>query len=89
LSSSSEFAPKTLYWTNIRETEELWLGCCTESYEVALGGLSFWPYEQSLCPPDVEATQTVEIIDFVSLDEVDPLLFYKPYYLEVGKGGRL
>src|ERR1700693_4114106 len=27
---------------------------------------------------DVEATQTVNIINFVSLDEVDPLLFYKP-----------
>jgi DNA end-binding protein Ku len=36
---------------------------------------------------DVEATQTVDIINFVSLDEVDPLLFYKPYYLESGKGG--
>ncbi len=36
---------------------------------------------------DVEATQTVDIINFVALDEVDPLLFYKPYYLEVGKGG--
>lgn len=36
---------------------------------------------------DVEATQTVDIINFVAMDEVDPLLFYKPYYLEVGKGG--
>lgn len=36
---------------------------------------------------DVEATQTVDIINFVSLEEVDPLLFYKPYLLEVGKGG--
>jgi DNA end-binding protein Ku len=36
---------------------------------------------------DVEATQTVDIINFVSLEDVDPLLFYKPYYLEVGKGG--
>jgi len=36
---------------------------------------------------DVEATQTVDIINFVTLDEVDPLLFYKPYYLESGKGG--
>jgi DNA end-binding protein Ku len=36
---------------------------------------------------DVEATQTVDIINFVALDDVDPLLFYKPYYLEVGKGG--
>lgn len=36
---------------------------------------------------DVEATQTVDILNFVNLDEVDPLLFYKPYYLEVSKGG--
>lgn len=36
---------------------------------------------------DVEATQTVDILNFVRLDEVDPLLFSKPYYLEVGKGG--
>ncbi len=37
---------------------------------------------------DVEATQTVDIINFVKIEEVDPLLFYKPYYLEVGKGGQ-
>jgi DNA end-binding protein Ku len=36
---------------------------------------------------DVEATQTVDIMNFVSLEDVDPLLFYKPYFLEVGKGG--
>lgn len=36
---------------------------------------------------DVEATQTVEIIQFVELNEVDPLLFYKPYYMEAEKGG--
>ncbi|MEN3941595.1 Ku protein [Prosthecobacter sp. SYSU 5D2] len=36
---------------------------------------------------DVEATQTVDIINFVSLQEVNPLLFYKPYHLEVAKGG--
>ena len=36
---------------------------------------------------DVEATQTVEIIQFVELQEVDPLLFYKPYYMEAEKGG--
>jgi DNA end-binding protein Ku len=37
---------------------------------------------------DVEATQTVDIINFVAIEEVDPLFFYKPYYLEVGKGGQ-
>ena len=36
---------------------------------------------------DVEATQTVEILQFVRSSEVDPLLFYKPYYMEVAKGG--
>jgi DNA end-binding protein Ku len=36
---------------------------------------------------DVEATQTVEIMNFVESNKVDPLLYYKPYYLEVGKGG--
>lgn len=36
---------------------------------------------------DVEATQTVDIMNFVALEAVNPLLFYKPYYLEPGKGG--
>ncbi len=36
---------------------------------------------------DVEATQTVDIMNFVAIEDVDPLLFYKPYYLEVSKGG--
>ena len=36
---------------------------------------------------DVEATQTVDIINFVDAAEVNPLLFYKPYYMEAGKGG--
>lgn len=36
---------------------------------------------------DVEATQTVDIMNFVSIDDVDPLLFYKPYFLEASKGG--
>src|SRR6478735_2076387 len=43
--------------------------------------------EEDFTRVDVEATQTVDIMNFVSLDDVDPLLFYKPYYLEVGKGG--
>src|SRR5947207_6623178 len=34
---------------------------------------------------DVEATQTVDIMNFVSIDDVDPLLFYKPYFLEAAK----
>jgi DNA end-binding protein Ku len=36
---------------------------------------------------DVEATQTVDIISFVKLEEINPLFFYKPFYMEAGKGG--
>lgn len=36
---------------------------------------------------DVEATQTVDIMNFISIEDVDPLLFYKPYFLEASKGG--
>src|SRR5881396_2607835 len=36
---------------------------------------------------DIEATQTVDIIDFVQLDEIDPMFFDKPYYLEPQKAG--
>ena len=43
--------------------------------------------EEDFARVDVEATQTVDIINFVAIDDVDPVLFYKPYYLEVGKGG--
>ncbi len=36
---------------------------------------------------DLEATQTVDIQDFVDEEEIDPMFFYKPYYLEPQKGG--
>ena len=36
---------------------------------------------------DLEATQTVDIQDFVNQEEIDPMFFYKPYYLEPQKGG--
>jgi DNA end-binding protein Ku len=34
----------------------------------------------------IEGTQTVDILNFIKLDEVNPLLFYKPFFLESGKG---
>jgi DNA end-binding protein Ku len=37
---------------------------------------------------NIEATQTVEITDFVNLDQIDPMFFDKPYYLEPQKGGK-
>ncbi len=36
---------------------------------------------------NVKATQTLDIEDFVLLDEVDPMLFDRPYYLVPQKGG--
>jgi DNA end-binding protein Ku len=36
---------------------------------------------------DVEATQTVDIIDFVPLADINPMYFNKPFYMEPGKGG--
>jgi DNA end-binding protein Ku len=36
---------------------------------------------------DLEATQTVDIKYFVDQKEIDPMFFYKPYYLEPQKGG--
>ncbi len=36
---------------------------------------------------DIEATQTVDIMNFVELDEINPVHFFKPYYMESEKGG--
>ncbi len=36
---------------------------------------------------DVEATQTVDILDFVELDDIDPVFFAKPFYMVPAKGG--
>ncbi len=36
---------------------------------------------------DIEATQTIDITDFVELEEVNPMYFNKPYYIEAAKGG--
>lgn len=36
---------------------------------------------------DIEATQSVDILDFVDLEDIDPIYFDKPYYLEPEKRG--
>jgi len=35
----------------------------------------------------IESTHSIDITDFVDLDDVDPKFFYKPYFLEAQKGG--
>jgi DNA end-binding protein Ku len=35
----------------------------------------------------IESTHSIDITDFVDIDQVDPKFFYKPYFLEAQKGG--
>jgi DNA end-binding protein Ku len=43
--------------------------------------------EEDFRRADVEATQSVDIIEFVELDQIDPMFFERPYYLEPQKKG--
>ncbi len=36
---------------------------------------------------DLEATDTIDIVDFVELTQINPIYFHRPYYLEPQKGG--
>lgn len=44
--------------------------------------------EEDLEAVQPKLTKTIEIESFVSLDDIDPILFDKPYYLEPDKRGR-
>jgi DNA end-binding protein Ku len=43
--------------------------------------------DEDLEKADVELTKTIQIQEFVREDEIDPVYFDKPYYLEPQKGG--
>src|SRR5438552_1564020 len=43
--------------------------------------------DEDLEKADVEHSKTIQIMEFVSEEEIDPLYFDKPYYLEPQKGG--
>ena len=43
--------------------------------------------DEDLDRADVELTKTIQIQEFVQEDEIDPVYFDKPYYLEPQKGG--
>ena len=43
--------------------------------------------EEELEKANVEMTHTIDIEQFVDLDDIDPLYFDKPYYLVPDKGG--
>ena len=36
---------------------------------------------------DLEATDTIDIVDFVAIAQINPIYFHRPYYLEALKGG--
>lgn len=44
--------------------------------------------DQELKSANVEATQSIDILDFVEAAEISPMYFDKPYYLEPLKNGR-
>jgi DNA end-binding protein Ku len=44
--------------------------------------------DEDLKQANVEATQSIDIAQFVDLNEIDPKFFEKPYYLEPEKKGR-
>jgi DNA end-binding protein Ku len=43
--------------------------------------------DEDLEGADVELTRTIQVMEFVSESEIDPVYFDKPYYLEPQKGG--
>ena len=43
--------------------------------------------EEDFAKVKIESTHSIDISDFVEVDQVDPKFFYKPYFLEPQKGG--
>ena len=43
--------------------------------------------DEDLDKADIELTKTIQIVEFVQEEQIDPLFFDKPYYLEPQKGG--
>src|SRR5437763_2813615 len=43
--------------------------------------------DEDLDKADIELTKTIQIMEFVKEEEIDPVFFDKPYYLEPQKGG--
>ncbi|MFY9139806.1 MAG: Ku protein [Thermacetogeniaceae bacterium] len=55
------------------------------AYEYEKG--RFVTIEDELLAPQGDVLHTVDIMDFVHLEEIDPIYFAKPYYLAPGTGG--
>ncbi len=83
---ASDLSPVNYKWVAEADGKEVPWEQIVKGYEYEKGKFVVLK-DEDFARVDVEATKSVDIINFVSLDEVDPLLFHKPYYLEVGKGG--
>ena len=81
-----DFAPIGFKRYNKKSGEEVPWGNVVKGYEYEKGKYVVLQ-EEDFQRVDLEATQTVDIQDFVDLEEIDPMFFYKPYYLEPQKGG--
>jgi DNA end-binding protein Ku len=67
--------------------EEVAYGELVRGYEFEKGRYVLLD-EEDFKRVDVEATQSVDIVQFVDLAEINPMYFDKPYYLEPEKKGR-
>jgi DNA end-binding protein Ku len=58
-----------------------------KGYEISKGKyVTFTP--QELKALEQEATQTIEVTEFLPIEKVDPIYFERPYHLGPGKGGQ-
>jgi DNA end-binding protein Ku len=83
---SSDHSPVNYKRVAEKDGKEVPWGKIVKGYEYEKGKFVVLG-EKDFQRVDLEATQTVDIQDFVNVDEIDPMYFYKPYYLEPQKGG--
>ncbi|HEY2714396.1 MAG TPA: Ku protein [Chthoniobacterales bacterium] len=83
---SSDLSPVTYKRVAEKDGKEVPWNQIVKGYEYEKGKFVVLG-EKDFQRVDLEATQTVDIQDFVDLDAIDPMYFYKPYYLEPQKGG--
>ena len=67
------------------EKEVAW-GDIVKGYEYEKGQFVVMD-EKDFEKVDLKGTDSIEILDFVAEQEVEPIYFYKPYYIEPAKGG--
>ena len=82
-----DFAPIKYQRINKHTGEEVPWDQIVKGYEFEKGEYVTLT-DQELKSANVEATQSIDILDFVEAAEISPMYFDKPYYLEPLKNGR-